>query len=168
MNYLDFIILAPLLWGAWKGFQRGLIFEIAMIIGLVLGVYLAFKFSMLFEGVAAKYISGNSNAIPYISFFLVFILVIIIMVLLAKFLEGILKIGKINSVNKIAGAVFGLVKFLLIISIILSLFRPVDDQLHVLKKEVKEGSLLYKPVMNASRYIFPALSEVKKVYEKKL
>ena len=48
MNYLDFIIAIPLVWGAYKGFQRGFIFEIAMIIGLVLGLYLAFKMSSLF------------------------------------------------------------------------------------------------------------------------
>ena len=42
MNYLDFIIAVPLLWGAWKGFQRGIIFEIAMLIGIILGLYLAF------------------------------------------------------------------------------------------------------------------------------
>ena len=44
MNFLDALIIAPLLWGAYKGFQKGLIFEIAMILGLIIGVYLGFKF----------------------------------------------------------------------------------------------------------------------------
>jgi membrane protein required for colicin V production len=166
MNYFDIIILIPLLWGAWRGFQRGLIFEIAMIIGLLLGLYLAFKFSMLFEGLVSKHIS--SNGVHYISFFLVFILVILIMVLLAKFLESILKAVKLNAFNKIAGAVFGILKYLLITSIILTLFRPVDEQLKLLKPEWKEESLFYAPVVKASQYIFPALNDVKEVFEKKL
>ena len=166
MNYFDAIIIIPLLWGAWRGFQRGLIFEIAMIIGLVLGLYLAFKFSVLFEGLVAKHIS--SNGVHYISFFLVFILVILIMVLLAKFLESILKAIKLNPFNKIAGALFGMLKFLLIVSIILTLFKPVDEQMKLLKPEWKEGSLLYAPVVKASQYIFPAMSDVREVFEKKL
>ncbi len=168
MNYLDLIIAVPILLGAWKGFQRGLVFEIAMIIGIVLGIYLALKFSVLFEGITGKYISNSQAFIPYASFFFVFILVILIMVLLAKFLESILKIGKINSVNKVAGAVFGMIKFGIIISIILALFRPVDHKLHVLKKEIKEGSLLYAPVLKISQYIFPALNDIKEVFQKKL
>jgi uncharacterized membrane protein required for colicin V production len=29
MNYLDFILAVPLVWGAYKGYQRGIVFEIA-------------------------------------------------------------------------------------------------------------------------------------------
>lgn len=47
MNFLDVIIAVPLVYGAYKGFQKGLLFEVAMIIGLILGVYLGFKFSGL-------------------------------------------------------------------------------------------------------------------------
>ena len=168
MNYLDAIIAVPLIWGAYKGFQRGFIFEIAMIIGLVLGLYIAFKFSVFFEGLIGKYVTGNASFLPYVSFFLVFVLVILAMVLLAKLLEGILKITSLNSFNKVAGAAFGLLKFGLVISILLTLFKPVDARLNLLKQDVKKGSVLYLPVMNISRYIFPALGEMQKVYKEKL
>lgn len=168
MNYLDLIIAIPLIWGAWKGFQRGLIFEIAMIIGLVLGIYLALKFSVLFEGVVRKYISSSESFLPYLSFLLVFALVILVMVLLARFLEGILKMGKVNGINKAAGAFFGLIKFVLIVSIVLKLFKPVDEQIHLLKKETREQSFLYAPVLKTSQYIFPALNDVREVFKKKL
>lgn len=166
MNYFDAVLLIPLLWGAWRGFQRGLIFEIAMIIGLILGLYLAFKFSVLFEGFVSKHIS--TTAVHYISFFLVFVLVILIMILLAKLFESILKIGNLTVFNKVSGALFGIGKYLLITSIILTLFRPVDDHLKLLKPEWKTESVLYSPIVKASQFIFPALSDVKDVFEKKL
>ena len=168
MNYLDAIIAVPLVWGAYKGFRRGLIFELAMIIGLVLGLYLAFKLSHYMETLLAQYISGSAAFLPYFSFFLVFILVILLMVLLAKLLEGILNIASLNSVNKIAGAVFGFIKFALVISILLTLFRPVNARLNVLNEEARKGSLLYEPVAGASQYIFPALDEMQKVYREHL
>ncbi len=167
MNWLDIIIAVPLIWGAYKGFQRGLIFEVAMIIGLILGFYLAFKFSGLFAGVARK-IFNNETILPYFTFFLVFALVILLMVLLAKFFEGILKITNLNFFNKITGAVFGLIKSGLIMSIILTVFRPIDEKMAIIKPEIKAASLLYSPVSNVSKYIFPALNDMQKVFKKNL
>lgn len=165
MNYLDIIIALPLLYGAWKGFQRGLVFEIAMIIGLILGFYIAFKFLHFFEQIVSKYISGSGNFLPYLTFFLVFILVIVLMILLAKLLEGILKITALNTFNKIAGAVFGIIKFALVLSFLLALLRPVDLRMGLINQQTKSESFLYSRVLNISHYLFPALQDVKKEFQ---
>jgi membrane protein required for colicin V production len=117
MNYLDFILAVPLVWGAYKGYQRGIVFEIAMLIGVVLGLYLAFKVSSLFEGAVSKMLDAQGSTLQYLTFFIVFIAVVLIMILLAKFMEGILKIGNLNVFNKIAGAFFGMLKFALVVSV---------------------------------------------------
>lgn len=168
MNYLDFIIAVPLIWGAYKGFQRGIIFEIAMIIGVVLGLYLAFKVSSLFEGLIGKVVNEQGNTLHMITFFLIFITVVLIMILLAKFMEGILKIGNLNLFNKVAGAFFGLLKFALVISVILSVFRPVDAQLGLLSAKTKSESWLYQPVISVSQYLFPALKDVQQEFSKRV
>ena len=167
MNYLDIIIAIPLLLGAYKGFRRGLIFEVAMIIGLIFGIYLAFKFSNMFESVVSKYFN-NSTLLPYFSFFLIFSLVILAMVLLAKLFEGILKITNLNMFNKVAGALFGLLKFGLIISVLLAVFRPIDENMGYIKPEIKNKSVLYAPVLKISQYIFPALKDMQQVFNKEL
>ena len=167
MNYLDIIIAIPLLLGAYKGFRRGLIFEVAMIIGLIFGIYLAFKFSNIFESVVSKYFN-NSSLLPYFSFFLIFSLVILAMVLLAKLFEGILKITNLNMFNKVAGALFGLLKFGLIISVLLAVFRPIDENMGYIKPEIKNKSVLYSPVLKISQYIFPALKDMQQVFKKEL
>lgn len=166
MNYLDVLIAIPLAWGAYKGFQRGLIFEIAMLIGLVLGLYLAFKLSGLLETVVAKMVDAQGTALYMVTFFVVFISVILIMVLLAKFLEQILKIGKMDNLNKLAGAFFGIVKFALVVSVVLSVFRPIDRRFSVLPEKIRKESLLFEPVSKASLYIFPALKDVQKEFSK--
>ena len=165
MNYLDIIIVIPLLWGAWKGFQRGLIFEIAMIINLILGFYIAFKFLHFFEKFVSKYISSSENFLPYLTFFLVLILVIVLMILLAKLLEGILKMTSLNVFNKIAGAVFGILKFALVISFLLALLRPVDLRMGLIHQQTKNESFLYNRVFNISHYLFPALQDVKEEFK---
>lgn len=167
MNYLDFIILIPLVWGAWKGFQRGLVFEIAMLIGLILGIYLAFKFSSLVETLIAEYFNGSS-ILPYVSFFLIFISVIILMVMLAKLLEAVLKITALNPFNKIAGALFGCIKFALVLSIILSLLRPVNAKTELISIKTRSESLLYDPVISVGGYLFPAIQDVKTEFSKRV
>ena len=39
MNYIDIVILLFLLYGAFRGFSKGLIIEVATLAGLILGVY---------------------------------------------------------------------------------------------------------------------------------
>ena len=167
MNYLDVIIAVPLIWGAYKGFQRGLIFEVAMIIGLLLGFYIAFKSSTLFEGLIRK-IFGDGSFIPYFTFFIVVVTIILIMVLLAKFFEGILKITNLNLFNKISGAVFGLLKSALILSILLAVFRPLDSKFEIIKPKVIHQSVLYTPIVKFSKYIFPTLMDIQKVFKERL
>ena len=66
MNFFDAIILLPLIYGAWKGFQKGLIYEVAMIIGLILGVYLGFKFSGLVFDLLSNLIDDEGHLLHYI------------------------------------------------------------------------------------------------------
>ncbi len=168
MNYLDFLIAVPLIWGLYKGWQRGLIFEIAMIIGMVLGFYLAFKCSSMFEGLVSKFVKDAGHFLPYITFFLVFAGVVLIMVLLAKFLEGILKIGSLTAINQVMGAIFGCLKFGLAVSVILALLRPIDARMGLLSAKTKSESKLYGPTIKVAQFLFPALQDVKAEVEKRI
>ena len=168
MNYLDVIIAIPLLYGAWKGYQRGLVFEIAMILGLLLGIYIAFKFLNFFEQIVSKYISGSGNFLPYLTFILVFISVMALMIMLAKMLEAILKITALNVFNKIGGALIGVIKFALVISFMLSLLKPVDLRLGLISQQAKNESKFYKRVLNISNYLFPALQDVKEEFQHRI
>lgn len=168
MNYLDVLIAVPIIWGIYKGWQRGIIFEVAMLIGLILGFYLAFKFSSLFETLVGKFVSGPSNVLPYVTFFVVFISVIVVMILLAKFLEGVLKITNLTPINQVAGAVSGGIKFALTMSVILSIIRPVDVRLNMISAKTKSESKLYSPVLNIAHYLFPALQDVREEFSKRV
>ena len=45
MNYIDIVILLFLLYGAFRGFSKGLIIEVATLAGLILGVFIAIRYS---------------------------------------------------------------------------------------------------------------------------
>lgn len=165
MNLLDVIIAIPLLWGAYRGFKRGLIFEALMIIGLIIGLYAAFKFSSLVQGLLKNVVSDNSAILPFLSFALVFASVLLVMILFAKFLENILKITSLNLFNQIAGALLGIFKFGLVVSVVLWSFKTLEPHWDFISSDMKNKSLLYEPVLNTTSFVTPALEDIKKEFK---
>jgi len=45
MNFIDIFVAALLLWFGYKGFKKGLVFELVSIVALSLGIYGGLKFS---------------------------------------------------------------------------------------------------------------------------
>ena len=161
MNFLDALIIAPLLFGAWKGFQKGFIFEVAMIIGLILGVYLGFKFSGFVYEMLNKIISDEGHLLHYVSFFIVFGVILLIFIFYARLMETVLKIASLNLFNKIAGAVFGLLKFALAISVIFWLLKPLQEKVNIIPEKARNESMLYEYVLKAASSLAPAVKDVK-------
>jgi membrane protein required for colicin V production len=161
MNFLDALIIAPLLWGAYQGFQKGLIYEVAMILGLVAGVYLGFKFSGLVYELLQKVISDEGQLLNYLSFFIVFGAIILIFIFYAKLVEAVLKITSLNLFNKLAGALFGILKFALAISVVFWLIRPMQESLNIIPEKSRNESLLYVHVLKIASSLAPAVKDVK-------
>ncbi|MBL7927978.1 MAG: CvpA family protein [Bacteroidia bacterium] len=165
MNLLDVIIAIPLLWGAYRGFKRGLIFEVLMIIGLIIGLYAAFKFSSLAQGLLKNFIAEDSAILPSLSFALVFAAVLLVMILFARFLEGILKITSLHLFNQIAGTLLGIFKFGLVVSVVLWSFKALEPHWDFISNDMKNKSILYEPVLKTTSFITPALEDIKKEFK---
>ncbi len=160
MNYFDIIILIPMLWGAFKGFKKGLIIEVASLVALFLGIWGGVKFS----SISAKYLSEmfdiSEKIMPLISFAITFILIIISVFALAKMLQKIVKLVALGLANKITGAVFGALKFALIISVILNLVNNINAEINFIEPEMQNSSLLYEPVSKVALIIIPGLKDI--------
>lgn len=161
MNFIDIIILIPVAWFAFSGFRKGLIIEVATLVGLFLGIYAGVYFSDYVSGLMVSWFGFNSRYSSLISFTIVFLGVIILMYLLAKSLEKVVNLTALGVLNKIAGAFFGALKMIFIISLLIYIFNKIDVQQRLLKKETKDRSLLYNPISNIALIAVPRLREVK-------
>jgi len=161
MNFLDAIIIAPLIYGAYKGFQKGLIFEIAMIVGLIAGVYFGFKFSGLAYELLQKILPDEGHLLHYISFFIVVAVIVLIFIFYAKLMEAVLKIASLNVFNKVGGALFGMTKFALALSVIFWLVKPVEADLSIIPEKARKDSLLYPYILKIASSLSPAVKDVK-------
>jgi membrane protein required for colicin V production len=161
MNFLDAVIAVPLIYGAWQGFRKGLIYEIAMLIGLILGIYLGFKFSGVLFEMLQKVLPDQGHLLHYISFFIVAGIILVIFIFYAKLLETVLKINSLNLFNKVAGGAFGLFKLALALSVIFWLLLPFEKTISLIPEKSRKESLLYQPVLNTASWLAPAVKDLK-------
>ena len=157
MNYLDLILIVPLIWAAWRGFNKGLIIEISSLIALGLGVWGGVHFSDF----AAELITGkvDDQYVSLVSFSITFIAIVAAVYVIGKMLEKVINIVQLKLVNKITGAGFGVAKVALIMSVLLVIINSYGERFGLIPEEVKEGSVLYEPMSEMSLKVIPALED---------
>ena len=160
MSVIDIVIILPIIWGLYKGFTKGLIVEVASLLALLAGIWGAMKFYKFTAEIIEQNIDGFEKYLPIIAFAITFIGIVIGIHLLAKIIDKLVKAVALGIVNRIAGAIFGGLKFLLIISAFLVIIDKVDSQTNLLENKTKEESLLYKPVLSVTYGIFPSLKSI--------
>jgi len=141
MNWLDFLVLIPLIWFGFKGLKNGLIKELASIAALILGVWATIKFS---DVVAGWF--GNSGTMKVIAFVLTFVAVLVIVHFAGIVVEKVIKLVIPGFVNSILGLIFGACKVLIVFSVLIYFINIVDKNEVIVKRNVKEKSLFYKHI----------------------
>lgn len=159
MNFLDIIIIIPIIWGAYKGFSKGLISELSTLTALILGIWGAISFSSFIANFLINNFNFSDKYVPIISFALTFILIIIAVHFIAKLLTKLIKAVSLNFLNKITGAAFGILKFGLIISIVIVIINKINSDLKFMSVETTNNSILYKPIEKISTTVFPSLKD---------
>ncbi len=146
MNYLDIILLIPLLWGLYKGLTRGIIKELASLGALVLGIYGAVHFSDQLQPTLQENTSMDDSLLPIITFAATFIVIVLLVRLIGLLLDKIIKMVALGMISRLLGGVFGMLKTAIIISALLLVFNTLDYQLELIPKEQKKNSLFHQPI----------------------
>lgn len=152
MNYIDIIILIFIVLAAIKGFAKGFVIGIASLTGLVLGII----FSLKYAGALAlnlQSIFGNHSKFLYIAAYIIcFALIVFIVHIIGKSIEKVIEIAALGFVNRMGGALLGIVKVLFVFSAIFYLLKIIDPKSRIIKPETKQKSYFYQPL----EYILPS------------
>ena len=159
MNYLDLIIAIPLAWGAFNGFRKGLVIEVASLVALIAGIYGAMEFSFLTASWLHENFDWSENVVQMLSFIITFLGIVFVVHLIGRGIQKIVKMVALGTINRIFGALFGATKFLLIIAVLLYIVNAADKRYPFIDKEDKESSMFYKPVSGLIPLIYPKIDE---------
>jgi len=155
MNALDFILLIPLLFMAYRSFSKGLIISLATLAALVLGIWAGIRFSGMASTWVGQVIHTDEKFLPAITFIVIFILVLVIVHLFGKMLEKLVDLIALGWINKLLGGLFGIFKAVLLLSVLLYLISIFDPHEKLITPKTKENSFLYKPVASLVPLLLP-------------
>jgi len=160
MNTLDIILLVPLIFGLVRGLMRGFVIEIATLITLIAGVYGAIHFSCFAEELIKENANLDGNTLAISAFATTFIVIVLAIHLGARILQKVLSMAALGIVNRIAGGLFGLLKWGMIISFTLVFINGLGGgSIELISKESKKGSVLYYPIAQFGPMILPIITE---------
>lgn len=159
MNFVDIIIVVPLIYAAWRGFKKGLIIEVFTLLALLVGIYAGIHFSDWTSARIEEYFDFDANYLPVIAFTVTFLAVGAMVFFAGKMLEQMVKVVNLSPINKIMGVVFGMLKMVYTLSILIILLETYDERGDFIPEETKENSLLYTPVKLTASATIPAIEE---------
>lgn len=154
MNILDILIGIPLIYAIYKGFTKGFVYEVATLLALILGVYGAIHFSDFTAELIQDTFNYESQYMEYISFIVTFIAIVIGVNLIGKIVDKMVEAVALGFVNHLLGVAFGLLKGIIILSIVIHLLNYVNDKFSFISEEKKKESLLYEPMTHISDSLF--------------
>lgn len=159
MNYIDIVLCIPLVWGLYKGFTKGLIIEAATLVAFALGVWGGLYFSDLCAQKIKELLNWNSPYLPIISFAITFLGIVIIVYFIAKMIQRMVEGIALGGINKIGGALFGSLKYALVMSVVIFVMNAVEKSYPLISFQVKNESLLYEPIGTIAPMVIPGLNK---------
>lgn len=159
LGFIDIFLAIFLLIGVINGMKNGLFVEFSSLIGLLIGLYAALKFSDFTMGFLGEHLGSNPKTAYMLAFVITFIAVVAGIAVLARVLTKIADFSGLGVFNRIGGAMFGFVRALLILSVLLHIFEKVNVLNSFASEESVSKSKLYHPVKASAEIVYPFLRE---------
>jgi membrane protein required for colicin V production len=102
-----------------------------------------------------KYFDLKSDYLNIISFIITFIVIVILVHIVGNVVNNMFDAGVLGVANKLGGMVFGLVRSILFLSIVLLVFDKIDNDVQIIPEETKAKSRMYEPIRNIAPSVFP-------------
>ena len=159
MNWIDLIIGLLLVYTFYKGFNNGLILELASLLALVLGIFAAYYYADVVAVYIEDWVDWSETALLSVSFIITFIMVVIVINVVGRIISNIIGMIALGLINKIAGGVFGLIKVFLLISVIFVLADAVKEYVNIFEYEVVRSSFILNFYEKNILGLFPQIIE---------
>lgn len=161
MNWLDALLLLPLVVGLVRGLMRGLVSEVIAILVVILGVLGARWFAPPFSGWLEKQFAWQGEVCDVVAYVLIFLVIAIILSVLAKLLSKFLRAIHLGWANRLFGGVFGVCKYAIIVLIAVFAMEKTNKSFHWMdKSKVVKTSVVYPYTVEAVEYAEDAFDKM--------
>lgn len=155
LNAIDIITGLVVLWAVVAGWRRGIILQLCSLAGIVVSLYLAARYG---SHVGTWLRFGPAWAAP--GGFLVVALITLILVNLAGHLfRKIFRFAGLGVLDILLGIAISLVKWLLLLGALYSVFGSLNRTAELVDAEALEGSRTFRPVCRLSESVLPFMKQ---------
>ncbi|MEM0997484.1 MAG: CvpA family protein [Bacteroidota bacterium] len=138
-NIIDIAVLIAVGYGIFRGFRNGVIYEVAGLLGLIVGVWAGMRLAFLFADWYKENTSVPENWVPLLAFLTAFLLGMGAVYLAGRLITQLVKTVQLNLVNRVAGGAFGALKWALILGSVISMLGTSS----IFTPEIRESSRTY-------------------------
>ncbi|MDR0659134.1 MAG: CvpA family protein [Mediterranea sp.] len=163
MGLIDIVILAIVGIGAFRGFLRGFIYQLASIAGWIAGFLAARALYLIVAEKLALYIHDASvTTLRVVTFVAVWVIIPLLFTLAATFFTRVAKKLSLGTLNRLLGLLFGAAKWILIVGLLINVLDSLDtnNRLQIRKEE----SVLYYPIRDIAGSFLPTVKEITDEY----
>ena len=144
MNWLDVLILLPLLIGLVRGLMRGLISEIIAFVVVILGVLGSRFAAPSVSKCLLQWFLWPEGVCDIVAYALIFLAIAILLSIAAKLLTRLLRAIHLGWANRLLGGLFGVLKYGIIVLFAVFIMDKTDEAFHWQENEpVVKTSILY-------------------------
>ncbi|RDC66267.1 CvpA family protein [Adhaeribacter pallidiroseus] len=107
MTTFDFFLLAPIAYGAFRGFQKGLLLEVVSLVAWFIAVILGLQFLNLAIPTMRGFIGEAYGFLPFVTFIVVFILIIMAVRVVGILAKKVIHLTPLGMFDSLGGGVLG-------------------------------------------------------------
>ena len=154
MNWLDVLIVLPLVFGLVRGLMHGLISEIIAFVVVILGALGSWLAAPPFSAWLLKQFAWPENVCDVVAYVLIFIGIAIILSILAKLLTNLLKAIHLGWANRLLGGIFGVLKYGVVLLVVIFILDKTNEAFHWLDESpVVQTSMLYPHAVSIEKAV---------------
>ncbi|MFB0515200.1 MAG: CvpA family protein [Candidatus Neomarinimicrobiota bacterium] len=154
MNPISIGILIFIAYFGFRGFQRGLVDEVGRLVGLVLAVILAYRFSpLLADHIGIK----NELASSAVAFIGIFIVTLVAMALITRLVRSLVELVLLEWLDKLGGTLFGLLKSIVVLGVIIYVMESFEISRPIVLR-LESQSPVYRGVVVMKNTLFKLIA----------
>ena len=142
------------------GFSNGFVKEAASLAALVVGIWGAIKFSSFTAQKLYDFFDISGQYTYIAAFIITFILIVIVIHFIGIIVDKLVNAVSFGLLNKFFGLALGILKSVLILSVIFCILNAIDARKPFLPKEKIKQSAFYYPVSDIVPMLFPIIDEI--------
>lgn len=125
--------------------MNGLVQELTILVALVLGVIGAKMWSPELGYRLSEAFTWSDKISTAVAYATILFGITVGLGLLGKLITRILRAASLGGLNKLFGALFGALKWAIVVGAVLAIIEMFNDKFQLIRPEAKAQSLLYEP-----------------------